>query len=354
MKILHSADWHLDSPIIGRSSDQTQLLKQALLEVPHKIAAAARAEGCDLMLLSGDLFDGPCSPESLKAVKDALEEAAIPVFITPGNHDYNVPWLTTVWPENVHIFTSPTMESVALPRLNCRVYGAAFTGPSAAALLEGFAADCEEHFAIGVLHGDPTQASSPYNPITAEQLRACGLLYLALGHIHKGDRLTVGNTLCAWPGCPMGRGFDELDSKGVLIVTLTEQETDLRFLPLDTPRFFDWECEAGNDPAASLSRMLPAAASEDFYRITFTGESEALDMPQLERQFNRFPNLQLRDRTVAPMDLWSSVGEDTLEGVFFGMLQQQLENADEQTRQQIMLAAKISRQILENQEVKLP
>ena len=354
MKILHSADWHLDSPIIGRSEEQTQLLKSALLEVPHKVAAAARAEGCDLMLLSGDLFDGPHSPESMKALLDALEEVPIPVFIAPGNHDFGAPWLTTPWPDHVHIFTSPAMESVALPQLNCRIYGAAFTGPDAPSLLDGFTAQQSETFALGVLHGDPTQATSPYNPITTEQIRNSGLDYLALGHIHKGSQLTTGKTLCAWPGCPMGRGFDELDSKGVLIVTLDQSGCETRFLPLDTPKFYDLSCDAGADPKASVSKLLPAVGNLDFYRISLTGESEPLDMESLEGQFRQFPNLQLRDRTVPPVDLWASAGEDTLEGVYFRLLQQQLENADDETREQILLAAKISRQILENREVKLP
>ncbi len=357
MKILHSADWHLDSPIIGRTEAQTSLLKSTLLEVPHKVAAAAQAEHCDLMLLSGDLFDGAATAESIKALKDALTEVEIPVFIVPGNHDFlspTSPWLTEHWPENVHIFTAPQWESVALRSLDCRIYGAAFTGPESEALLDGFRAECNETYAIGILHGDPTVASSPYCPITARQIRDSGLNYLALGHIHKGDQILSGSTLCAWPGCPMGRGFDELDAKGVLIVTLDNQGCDTRFLPLNTPRFFDWECEAGPDAAASLSRLLPAVGCDDFYRITLTGESELLDTALLEKEFFQFPNLTLRNRTEPPMDIWANMGEDSLEGVYFDLLHQQLENADEDTREKILLAAKLSRRILENREVKLP
>ena len=357
MKLLHSADWHLDSPITGRTEVQAALLKAALLEIPHKVAAAAKAEGCDLMLLSGDLFDGPYTPESLKAVKDALAEADIPVFITPGNHDYlssASPWLTERWPENVHIFTSSRMESVSLPALDCRIYGAAFTGMEADGLLDGFRAECEETYAIGILHGDPTSPSSPYCPVTAQQLRDSGLTYLALGHIHKGGQLLSGDTLCAWPGCPMGRGFDELDAKGVLIVTLDDRGCKADFLSLDTPRFFELECEAGADSATALFRLLPATGNSDFYRVTFTGESLPLDIPLLEKQFSQFPNLTLRDRTEPPIDLWANAGEDSLEGVYFGLLRRQLENADEKDRETILLAAKLSRRILENREVKLP
>ena len=356
MKLLHSADWHLDSPIYGRTQEQSDLLRQSLLQLPHKIVAAAKAEGCDLMLLSGDLFDGPYSPESLQAVKTALKEAQIPVFISPGNHDFvgaASPWLTEAWPENVHIFTSRTVESAAIPALDCRVYGAAFTAMEDAGFLEDFHTHGTEKWHLGVFHGDPTMAGSPYGPITAEQVRASGLSYLALGHIHKGGSFQAGDTLCAWPGCPMGRGFDELNEKGVNIVTL-EDGCSIRFLPLDVPRFYDWELDAGADAVATLSSHLPGAGSQDFYRITLTGESEPIDCDALQAQFSQLSNLQLRDRTVPPIDLWASLGEDTLEGAYFGMLRQAMESADEETCRKIALAARISRQLLDGREVKLP
>ena len=44
MKILHSADWHLDAPILGRTPEQTQLLRQTLLQIPGKIAALCKVE----------------------------------------------------------------------------------------------------------------------------------------------------------------------------------------------------------------------------------------------------------------------------------------------------------------------
>lgn len=356
IKILHSADWHLDSPIQGRTEAQTALLKQALLRIPRQVAQAAKAEKCDLMLLSGDLFDGKATPESIQAAADALEEAGIPVFISPGNHDYcspESPWLTFRWPENVHVFTMPAMESIALPDLDCRVYGAAFLGTDADAMLEGFRAEGPEKVKLGVLHGDPTQATSPYCPITAQQIADSGLDYLALGHIHKPDRLVSGKTLCAWPGNPMGRGFDELGERGVLIVTV-ENGCEARFLGLDTPRFYDWECEVGSDPSAALAAMLPAMGNRDFYRIALTGESAGVDLNALAEELSRFPNLTLRDRTVTPLDLWANAGEDTLEGVYFRLLQQAMEGQDEETCRRILLAAKISRQLLEGREVKLP
>ena len=352
IKILHSADWHLDSPLVLRKEGQSEYLKKKLSEIPEKVANLCRQEQCDMLLLSGDLFDGAVSGDTLRLVKNALEEVAVPIFIAPGNHDYadgNSPWLTTVWPDNVHIFTRQVVESVALPALNCRVYGAGFTGMDCPGLLEGFAARQEEKYAIGVLHGDPTQVSSPYCPITTGQVANSGLDYLALGHIHKGDQFFAGNTLCAWPGCPMGRGYDELGEKGVLLVTIDEKAS-LKFLPLDSPVFYDLDVPA----VQGLGSVLPPVGNENFYRITLTGESEPVNLSQLMEQYKHFPNLELRDKTLPPVDIWSAAGEDTFEGIYFKLLREAMETADEDTKRQLSLAAQISRQLLDGQEVVLP
>lgn len=352
IKILHSADWHLDSPLLFRNPEQSRHLRQALSQIPGKIAALCQAHHCDIMLLSGDLFDGAYAADTLQSLRSALEEVKVPVFITPGNHDYigpDSPWLSEVWPDNVHIFTHPAIESVALPDLDCRVYGAGFTGMDCPGLLADFSPKHTERYAIGILHGDPTQVNSPYCPITADQVKACGFDYLALGHIHKGDSFRAGKTLCAWPGCPMGRGYDEQGEKGVLIVTVDETAI-AEFVSLGMPRFYDLEVPAEQ----SLTSVLPPVGNSDFYRITLTGQCEAPDLGALQKEFERFPNLVLRDKTTPPVDVWGSAGQDTFEGIYFKLLRDALDSGDEAVQQQASLAARISRQLLDGQEVVLP
>lgn len=350
MKLLHSADWHINAPIQGRSPEQAERLRRSLAAVAHQIVALANKEHCDLMLLSGDLFDGPPSADCLSQVQQALAEAHMRVFIAPGNHDpmgVNCGWDQPGWPENVHIFRSSAIQSVSLPQLDCRVWGAAFQGCDCPALLNGFRAEGSERYAIGLFHGDPTQASSPYNPISRLQVQESGLDYLALGHIHKGDSFQAGDTLCAWPGCPMGRGFDELGEKGVLIVTL-EGTVNARFVPLSVPRFHWLKVPVGSSASDALAAALPGAASEDFFRVELTGEWEDPDIPALLAHFPQFPNLELRDCTQPPIDLWANTDQDSLEGVFFSLLQQSDAPADIKEA-----AARICRRLLQGQEVVL-
>ena len=356
MKILHSADLHLDAPFTGRSETQTQLLRQALERVPGQLADLCRRESCDLVLLSGDLFDGKWTRNSYHSLYAALEEMRVPVFISPGNHDFyssESPYFTEKWPENVHIFTRPEIESVSIPDLNCRIYGAGYRSMDCPALLDGFRIEGEERYHIAILHADPTVAGSPYCPMTSSQIKKSGLHYLALGHIHKTGQIKTGQTLCAWPGCPMGRGYDETDIKGAFIVTL-EEHAQTAFIPLDTPRFYDWETTPGIDAHAALGAILPAVADENFYRITFVGEAPQPDLDALRDDFSRFPHLELRDRTTPERDIWGSAGADTLEGMYFRRLKEAMEAADDEQREILTLAARISRKILDGQEVRLP
>ena len=84
--------------------------------------------GVDLVLLAGDLFDSDTTyRETLEALSEALGAMQARVFIAPGNHDpYSAksPYATLSWPENVHVFTSKTVERVELPELQCAVHRA--------------------------------------------------------------------------------------------------------------------------------------------------------------------------------------------------------------------------------------
>ena len=68
LKILHSADWHLDSPFAGFDDSQRALLRQEQQSIPSKTAQLCRREKCDLMLLAGDIFDGEPARDTVEAL----------------------------------------------------------------------------------------------------------------------------------------------------------------------------------------------------------------------------------------------------------------------------------------------
>lgn len=348
-KLLHTADWHLDTPFASFSGEEREYLRRENRRLPERIAAICRRENCDLMLLAGDVFDGSFTRESLDTTRDALEGCGVPVFISPGNHDFisaDSPW-EEPWPANVHIFDGG-MTSLVLPDLDLRVYGAGYRSMDCEGLLDGFRAEDDGLTSVCVLHGDPVSQTSPYCPVTATQVRQSGLSYLALGHIHKAGSFRAGNTLCGWPGCPMGRGWDEAGEKGVFLVSLGGG-VQIRPVALDTPRFTVAEIPLSEWDA--LEKVLPPGESRDFFRLTFTGLGR-LDREKLQTLLTRYPHLEFIDRTVAPETLWAQAGEDTLRGVYFRMLQEKAQ--DPATRDAAVLAAEISLALLEGREVNLP
>ncbi len=359
IRILHAADLHLDSLFRGLPPEQAKAARREQLALPGMLAELARDRGAQLLLLSGDLFDRPqATLDSREALLSALGSLDIPVFIAPGNHDYftfDSPYFLGKFPENVHIFTEPAITSLALPELDCRIYGAGYRDMDCPDLLASFHRQGLERYHILVLHGEVTGGPSHYCPISRGEIAASNLHYIALGHNHTRGELPAGATLCAWPGCPMGRGFDETGPKGAYLVTLDEAGARTEFLSLGTRAYYDLSLEAGSDPGRTLE-SLPGAPHRDIYRVTFTGEAEALDLPALEKALApRFYALTLRDHTRPKADLWQAAGDDSLEGRYFSLLRQAAEEAQDETqRRQIILAARLSRRILDGGEVELP
>lgn len=341
LKLLHSADWHLGSPLRSLEPELRERLRQAQRRLPGEVAKLVREHHCDLVLLSGDLLEGNPGKEWIRLLSDAFRDMAVPVMISPGNHDFccpGSPWLEEVWPENVHIFTG-SLESVVIPELDCRVYGAGYSSMDCPPLLEGFRAEGDERHCVAVLHGDPLVKNSPCCPVTAAQVRDSALCYLALGHIHGSGSFRSGSTLCGWPGCPMGRGWDETGPKGVYLVTL-EDTPRLEQIKLDLPCFYDLTAEIGDD----LYTILPPTATGDIYRLTLTGLGRA-DLSGIRKVFSHL-NLELVDRTVSPETLWAQAGDDSFRGVYFRLLRESGSDAAE-------LAAAISLRLLDGSEVAL-
>ena len=84
MKLLHTADWHVGRTIRGRSRDDEH--RQVLSE----IAAIAREEQVDLILVAGDIFDtaAPAATAEEIVYRALLELAEVaPVVMVTGNHD---------------------------------------------------------------------------------------------------------------------------------------------------------------------------------------------------------------------------------------------------------------------------
>lgn len=361
VRILHAADFHLDSAFTGLSEQQARQRRQESRALPRRMVEYANDHGVELMLLAGDLFDSDAlyggTAQELAA---ALAEFRGQVVIAPGNHDcYTAasPYARTLWPENVHIFTAPQVTSFAFPQYGCTVYGAAFTAPEAldGAALEDIAAG-DEGVRIGLLHGEVGMRDSRYRPISVQQIARSGLDYLALGHIHSfSGVLTAESTAYAYPGCPEGRGFDELGDKGFLTGQVERGGVKLQFVPFAARRYQTLTVDiTGREPLEAIREALPLHTEGDIFRILLTGETEAA--PDIDRLTGalaaRFYALELRDRTTVQRDIWDGCGEDSLRGLFLQNMRARYEAApDETARQQVQQAVRFALAAMENRDI---
>lgn len=351
LKLIHGADFHLDSPFSGLSPQKAAQRRGEQRQLLEDLARAARERQADLVLLSGDLFDSAqIYRETAQALCRGLSAIPCPVFIAPGNHDCydsRSPYDGLEWPDNVHIFTADRVEGVTLPELNCTVWGRAFVQPHCdRSPLAGFHAPREDgRIHLMTLHAD-LSAPSDYGPITQEEISSSGLDYLALGHIHRCSGIRqAGSTFWAYPGCPEGRGFDETGEKGVLYVEVEPGRVRGELLPLARHRYTLLSVEVtGQEPLAAIRAALPPSAPQDIFSIRLTGESQPIDIPRLEEALaGQVYGLSLQDHTRLPQNLWERREEDSLTGLFLKLMwarcQAEPENRTLQQAAQFGLAA---------------
>ena len=179
--------------------------------------------------------------------------------------------------------------------------------------------------------------------------------YLALGHVHAfGGVQQAGRTFWAYPGCPEGRGFDELGDKGFLTGTVEPGQVKLTFVPFARRRY-QWLTAdvTGVDPLEALRRELPPHPETDIFRMVLTGETE--EPPRLDALYDALsPDcfyLELQDRTTRCRDLWEHCGEDTLRGLFLRDLRQRYDAAPAEEKPRLLQAARFGLAALENREL---
>ena len=308
IRILHAADLHLDSPFESLPEEKAALRRSEQRALLRSLAQLRAETGAELVLLSGDIFDSDRTwPETEDALRLALAEMEVPVFIAPGNHDFfrlGGRWQRLALPENVHVFTSPRLEAVELPGKGVRVWGAAFTDTVSGPLLADFRVpEAGDALELMCLHGEVGVPSSRYDPVSEEELAASGLDYAAFGHVHAFSGLRrAGDCFYAWPGCPEGRGFDETGEKGVIIADVERGGVKLRFAPVCTRRYERLEVDASE----LESFRLPEGAERNIYRLSVTGETDAPpDLAALRRRYG--------DAELAPLpDLSEREAHDTV------------------------------------------
>ena len=89
MRLLHTGDLHLDSAFCAYGQRGAEQQREAGRDTLRRIFECAESEKCDMILIAGDLFDSRfVSPATEELFCELVENANIPVVLSPGNHDW--------------------------------------------------------------------------------------------------------------------------------------------------------------------------------------------------------------------------------------------------------------------------
>lgn len=372
VKIVHASDLHFDTPFKDIGEKQRKVNKEELKKVFKNIINYCSEKCVDILLLSGDIFDNyTLNKETLYFIEDTLKIINnIRVFISPGNHDpynNNSFYKLINWPSNVHIFKG-NIEKVHIDELGVNVWGAAFNDKYVnKSLLEGFSCESNDEINIMVLHGEisNSQGGNNYNPITLKDIENSGLDYLALGHRHGFSNInSVGKTSYAYSGCPQGRGFDELNEKGIICGYVYKGGVDLNFVKTSLREYREINIDiTGIRTYEEIrNKIISEIGTEDrkinLYKIILTGEVDSnfnIDEDIVNEKIkDDFYFCKVNDKTRYKYDFEEISKGYSVKAIFAKKLINKLEKAEtEEEKEIISMALKYGIASLSEEEVTL-
>lgn len=328
MRLLHTSDWHL-----GRTLHGVDLLEHQAAYLDHLNALAADLRP-DVILVSGDIYDRAVPPvAAVQLLSESLDRLSehCPVVLTSGNHDSaaRLGFASTLLRDGVHIRTSvahlaepiefhddhgpvlvyalPFLDpegarrdltvasGVAPGRSHEGVLGAAMArvkadletrgttlfddGPRVVVMAHAFVvggegSDSERDIRVGGVDAAPMSVFR-------------GVDYLALGHLHGPQRLSLDGGEARYSGSPLAYSFSErYQRKSTALVELGEPgKVSVELLDAPVPRRL-------TELVGSIDEVLSASSdpfSQDWVRVVVTDAHRPPDL--YARVKERFPNV---------------------------------------------------------------
>ena len=371
IKILHSADIHFDTPFSGMRPKEALKSKEELKQVFENIIKMILEKEIDIFLIAGDIFDNlSVNKTTLYFIKNCFQNISkVKIFVSPGNHDpfneksfYNI----VDWPTNVHIFKGH-MKSVILEDLNTIVWGAGFDTSHVNKSLLKDVKRVDGYNNIMVLHGEitTTKEGNDYNPITEEDIARSNMDYIALGHRHKFSEVKkIENTYYSYSGCPQGRGFDELEDKGIVLIELKDKFVESKFIRTSIRNYYEKEiniqgCFGYSEVKNKIINEIPMLdRKNNFYKIILKGEVSSeftLNEEFLQESLkDEFYFVKVIDKSEIKLDINKLIEGYSLKSIFAKKIYERLQNAEtEEEKEIITLALKIGLQSISGEEVKI-
>lgn len=281
MLIVHAADIHLDSPLVGLEKYEgcpVDVLRGATRKAFEALVTAALAERADLVLLAGDLYDGAWKDYATGFffVKQMvrLQSAGIPVVLVRGNHDAESEIARKLkLPDNVADLSTSEPEARVFDHLGVVIHGQGFARRDLTDdLAKRYPPSTAGAFNIGLLHTAlwGREGHELYAPTSMGVLVDKGYDYWALGHVHRREIVSRAPYV-VYPGNLQGRHVRETGPKGATFVTVESGKIrDVDHRVLDVVRWADIDVRVGESD--TLDDVLERARDEISKVVTEVGD----------------------------------------------------------------------------------
>jgi len=325
IRFIHAADAHIDSPLKGLEAHDgapVDVLRGATRRAFENLIHLSIEENVAFLLLSGDIYDGDWKDYStglfFRRQMARLNDRGISVYLIAGNHDAaSVISRKLTFPDNVHVFSTRTVESMSVPGHPVVIHGRGFPNR---AVPENLSVDypvaVPGKFNIGMLHTSLTGRSGhdTYSPCTEADLCQKGYDYWALGHVHQPEVIRREPWI-VYAGSCQGRDVRETGPHGCRLVLVNDslEVVDADWRDLDVVRWqvLPIDLTGVETESNALERashvvggaVLDASGRMVAARIIFTGAT-SLHGP-LHRDFHRWQaELLARAQDHGPDAVW--------------------------------------------------
>lgn len=287
MKFIHTADIHLDSPLVGLAAYKdapVDLLRTVTRDAFSRLVDAAIEELADFMVIAGDLYDGTWKDYNTGHFfcreMGRLNKVGIPVYLLFGNHDAESEMTKKLTlPANVLTFDARKANTFRIEALKVALHGRSYKEAATFEnLVSGYPAPVAGWLNIGVLHtalGGYTEHAN-YAPCSLAELNAKGYDYWALGHVHE-HAILQKSPWVVFPGNLQGRHIRETGARGAVLVTADETgiQTVERLL-VDSIRWHVVEVDASE--ASTMQEVVRLAGQAFESLLAETPESNYLSV----------------------------------------------------------------------------
>ena len=328
MKIIHTADLHLDSKMETLPAEKSKIRREEVVHTFERLADYATKNGVSAVIICGDMFD--TSRVSIKTKGRVLQavrsNSAVDFLYLSGNHDdFNFIESEDDLPKNLKVFGD---EWTKFSYGDVVISGVKLMGINTKTAFDTLSLNNND-INIVALHGQVAGYKSDKQAelISLPALKGKHIDYLALGHVHmRAEGVLDNRAKFAYCGCLEGRGFDETGDKGFILLDIADGKVNSEFIKFSSRNLYEYSFDVSGktDWYATrqeiIERLTSTFDSSSLVKLVLTGDKNAdfeIDKDNLALRLNEtFFFAKVYDNTKIKVEIETYALDKTVRGEF--------------------------------------